>query len=32
MSATITHTAYKNDFTLILDKHTPKKTKILRRN
>ena len=32
MSATRTHTAFKNDFTLILDKHAPKKTKILRRN
>ena len=32
MSAVRTHGAFENDFVSILDKHTPKKTKILRRN
>ena len=32
MSAVRTHAAFENNFVLILDKHAPKKTKILRGN
>ena len=32
MSAMRAHAAYKNNFVLILDKHSPKKTKNLRGN
>ena len=32
MSAVRTHAAFENNFVLILDKHAPRKTKILRRN
>ena len=32
MSAVRTHTAFENNFVSILDKHVPKKTKILRGN
>ena len=32
MSAVRTHAAFENNFVLVLDKHAPKKTKILRGN